>query len=231
MALARPQALRSEIERALPERPFTIRWWDGATTPSTNGDGPVFSVTSPQAVGHVLRAPGQLGLGRAYVSGGIQVDDLDKVIDVLARWKPPHIDGAARAKLMLAAARANGLTPPAKAPVSELRPRGTRHSAARDARSVRHHYDVGNEFFELMLDDTMTYSCAIFSRGAKTLEEAQDTKRELVCTKLALQPGERVLDIGCGWGAWAIHAASRHGVNVTGITLSEPQAQIARERA
>jgi cyclopropane-fatty-acyl-phospholipid synthase len=115
--------------------------------------------------------------------------------------------------------------------VSELRPRGTRHSAARDARSVRHHYDVGNEFFALFLDETMTYSCAIFSRGATTLEEAQDVKRELVCTKLALREGERVLDIGCGWGAWAIHAASRHGVHVTGITLSEPQARIARERA
>jgi cyclopropane-fatty-acyl-phospholipid synthase len=233
MALARPQHLRSEIERALPDRPFSIAWWDGATTPATsgNGNGPTFTVRSPQAVGHVLRAPGQLGLGRAYVSGELAVDDMDRVIDLLATWKPPTIDATAKRRLLVAAARANGLTPPPRAPVSELRPRGTRHSAARDARSVRHHYDVGNEFFSLFLDETMTYSCAIFSRGAKTLEEAQDTKRELVCTKLALREGERVLDIGCGWGAWAIHAATRHGVHVTGITLSEPQAQVARERA
>jgi cyclopropane-fatty-acyl-phospholipid synthase len=231
MALERPQHLRAEIERALPDRPFTIAWWDGATTPSTNGGGPTFAVNSPRAVAHVLRAPGQLGLGRAYVSGEIGVDDLDGVIDVLAHWKPPAIDGATKRRLMLAALRANGTTIPPTPPVSELRPKGTRHSAARDARSVRHHYDVGNEFFALMLDETMTYSCAIFSRGATTLEEAQDVKRELVCTKLALQPGERVLDIGCGWGAFAIHAATRHGVHVTGITLSEPQAQIARERA
>jgi cyclopropane-fatty-acyl-phospholipid synthase len=232
-SLARPQHLRSEIERALPERPFTIRWWDGATTPATsgNGDGPTFTVRSPRAIAHALFAPGQLGLGRAYVSGEIAVDDMDKVIDLLSNWKPPAIDGAEKRRLMVAAARANGLTPRPKPPLSELRPRGTRHSAARDARSVRHHYDVGNEFFALFLDESMTYSCAIFSRGATTLEEAQDYKRELVCTKLALQEGERVLDIGCGWGAWAIHAASRHGVHVTGITLSEPQAQIARERA
>jgi cyclopropane-fatty-acyl-phospholipid synthase len=232
MALERPQHLRAEIERALPDRPFTIAWWDGATTPSTNGGGgPTFSIRSPRAVAHVLRAPGQLGLGRAYVTGEIAVDDLDAVIAVLASWKPPAIDGAAKRRLMLAALRANGTTIPPTPPVSELRPKGTRHSAARDARSVRHHYDVGNEFFALMLDETMTYSCAVFSRGATTLEEAQDVKRELVCTKLALQAGERVLDIGCGWGAWAIHAATRHGVHVTGITLSEPQAQIARERA
>jgi cyclopropane-fatty-acyl-phospholipid synthase len=96
---------------------------------------------------------------------------------------------------------------------------------------VRHHYDVSNEYFALFLDESMTYSCAIFSRGATTLEEAQDVKRELVCTKLALREGERVLDVGCGWGAFAIHAAQRHGVHVTGITLSPPQAELARRRA
>ena len=96
---------------------------------------------------------------------------------------------------------------------------------------MRHHYDVSNEFFALFLDESMTYSCAIFSRGARTLEEAQETKLELVCTKLALEPGERVLDVGCGWGSFAIHAAREHGVHVTGITLSEPQAALARERA
>jgi len=96
---------------------------------------------------------------------------------------------------------------------------------------VRHHYDVSNEFFALFLDESMTYSCAFFSRGAATLEEAQREKHELTCRKLALRPGERVLDVGCGWGAFAIHAAQNHGVHVTGITLSEPQAAEARRRA
>jgi cyclopropane-fatty-acyl-phospholipid synthase len=113
----------------------------------------------------------------------------------------------------------------------ELRPRGRRHSPERDARAVRHHYDVSNEFFRLFLGESMTYSCAIFSRGAQTLEEAQEAKLELVCQKLALQPGDRVLDVGCGWGSFALHAATRHGVRVVGITLSEPQARLARERA
>ena len=112
-----------------------------------------------------------------------------------------------------------------------MRPRGRRHSAERDERAVRHHYDVGNEFFALMLDESMTYSCAFFSRGAKTLGEAQRAKLALTCEKLGLQAGERVLDVGCGWGSFAIHAAREHGAHVTGITLSAPQAALARERA
>jgi cyclopropane-fatty-acyl-phospholipid synthase len=127
--------------------------------------------------------------------------------------------------------RAGALTRFPRAPTAELRPRGRRHSHARDRRAVRHHYDVANEFFALFLGDSMTYSCAIFSRGADSLEEAQHTKLELVCQKLALRPGERVLDVGCGWGSFAIHAAREHGAQVTAITLSEPQAALARERA
>ncbi|MDP9344851.1 MAG: cyclopropane-fatty-acyl-phospholipid synthase family protein, partial [Actinomycetota bacterium] len=231
MAFASPDALRAEIERALPDRPFAVRWWDGARTPATREGGPTFSVRSPRAVGHALRAPGQLGLGRAYVSGELEVDDMDRVIELLRDWRPPAIEAAAKRRLALAALRANGLTAPPPVPASELRPEGRRHSADRDKRSVTHHYDVSNDFFALFLDDSMTYSCAVFSRGATTLEEAQDAKRELVCTKLALREGERVLDVGCGWGAWAVHAAKRHGVHVTGITLSEPQAARARRRA
>ena len=95
---------------------------------------------------------------------------------------------------------------------------------------MRHHYDLPPEFFALFLGPSLTYSCALFSRGATTLEEAQEQKLELVCTKLRLQAGERVLDIGCGYGSFALHAAARHGVHVTGITLSQPQADVARRR-
>jgi cyclopropane-fatty-acyl-phospholipid synthase len=172
----------------------------------------------------VLRAPGQLGLGRAYVSGELEVDDIDALLDLLRGWEPPPVDGRERARLMLAAARACGVVRPPAIPAAELRPRGRRHSRERDARAVRHHYDLSNEFFGLFLDESMTYSCGFFSRGASTLEEAQQAK-------LALQPGERVLDIGCGWGSFAIHAALNRGVEVTGITLSEPQAELARQRA
>jgi cyclopropane-fatty-acyl-phospholipid synthase len=96
---------------------------------------------------------------------------------------------------------------------------------------VTHHYDVSNEFFALFLDESMTYSCAIWSRGAQTLEEAQVTKLDLVCRKLRLEPGERLLDVGCGWGSFIVHAAKEYGVRATGVTLSEPQAVRARQRA
>ncbi len=230
MALAHSGPLRRELERALPERPFTINLWDGTSLPSTAGNGPAFTVRSPAAIAHLLRSPGQLGLGRAYVSGQLAVDDLDGALGLLGSWSMPPLDRGARVRLALAGVRACGLVRPPAVPASELRPRGARHGIARDARAVRHHYDVGNEFFELFLDSSMTYSCAIFSRGAATLEEAQETKLELVCTKLGLQRGERVLDVGCGWGSFPIHAARRHGVSVVGITLSEAQATLARKR-
>jgi cyclopropane-fatty-acyl-phospholipid synthase len=237
MSFARTEPLRRELAMALPYRAFTVRFWDGTelspTTSAQNGDGPTgptFTVRSPTAVAHVLRAPGELGLGRAYVAGELEVDDLDRVIDLIDDFQEPQIDRAARARLVLAAIRACGLTRPPRAPKGELKPRGRSHSKERDARAVRHHYDVSNDFFKLFLDESMTYSCAIFSRGASTLEEAQRTKLDLVCTKLALKEGERVLDVGCGWGAFVIHAASNYGVKAVGITLSPAQASLARER-
>jgi cyclopropane-fatty-acyl-phospholipid synthase len=224
-------ALRAELASALPERPFTVEFWDGGTLPSTDG-GPTFRVNGPAAIGHLLRAPGQLGLGRAYVSGMLEVDDLDAGLDLLDRWSPPPIERAARLRLMRAALRAHGLRLPPRRPAAELVPSGRRHSRARDARAVRHHYDVGNDFFRLFLDESMTYSCAFFSRVGEggTLEEAQEAKLELVCAKLGLRPGETVLDVGCGWGSFAAYAAQRHGVNVVGITLSPEQAEYARRR-
>jgi cyclopropane-fatty-acyl-phospholipid synthase len=228
--LARPAALRRELARALPRRPFTVRFWDGSELPANVPGGPVFTLRSPAAIAHVLRAPGQLGVGRAYVAGELEADDLDAVIDLLNTFAPPPLDAAARARLALAAVRACGLTAPPPIPQSELRPQGRRHSRARDARAVRHHYDLSNEFFALFLDSSMTYSCGVFSRGAQTLEEAQETKRELICRKLGVRPGERLLDVGCGWGSLVIHAAKRHGVRAVGITPSGAQARLARER-
>jgi cyclopropane-fatty-acyl-phospholipid synthase len=230
MPFAHTEPLRRELAVALPERPFTLRFWDGTELPATSPDGPVFTVRSPTAVAHLLRAPGQLGLGRAYAAGELEADDLDRVIGLLDSFRAPAIDRATRLRLTLAAARACGLTRPPRVPASELRPRGARHSRARDARAVRHHYDVSNDFFKLFLDSSMTYSCALFSRGATTLEDAQEAKRELVCAKLGLREGERLLDVGCGWGSFVLHAAARHGVRAVGITLSPNQADLARRR-
>jgi cyclopropane-fatty-acyl-phospholipid synthase len=222
--------LREALAHALPDRPFRIELWDGTALPARDG-GPTFFLRSPQALGHILRSPGQLGVGRAYVSGAIDVDSIDAALELLDTWNAPPLDMRAKAEIAAAAVRAGALRSVPRVPDAELRPRGRRHSIARDRRAVRHHYDVSNEFFELFLGKSMTYSCAIFSRGARTLEEAQETKLELVCTKLGLEPGMRVLDVGCGWGSFAVHAAARHGAHVTGITLSEPQAAHARRRA
>lgn len=231
MAFARTAPLRHEIEARIPERPFTVEFWDGTRLPATGEEGPTFYVRSPRAAAHALRAPGQLGLGRAYVSGEIEVDDIDAVIELLDTWQPPPLEGGDRARMLLGAVRAAGLTRPPRRPAAELRPSGRRHTKERDAEAVRHHYDVSNEFFSLFLDDSTTYSCAIFSRGAKTLEEAQEEKLETVARKLALKEGDRVLDVGCGWGSFPLWAATRHGANVVGITLSPPQAERARQRA
>jgi cyclopropane-fatty-acyl-phospholipid synthase len=224
--------LRETLAQAFPERPFRVELWDGSNLPPvSSSDGPTFRLRSPRALGHVLRAPGQLGLGRAYVSGDIEVDDVDAVLELLDAYRVPPMDARTKARLAAAAVRAGALGSVPRAPAVELRPRGRRHSRDRDRRAVTHHYDVSNEFFQLILGESMTYSCAIFSRGAETLEEAQFEKLELVCKKLGLQAGERVLDVGCGWGSFALHAAREHGVHVTGITLSEPQAKLAGERA
>jgi len=232
MAFANTATLRREIEARIPQRPFAVEFWDGTRLPSTSGGGPTFSVRSPAAAAHVLRAPGQLGLGRAYVSGEIEVDDIDAVIALLDSWQPPALEGADKRALLLGAVRAAGVTKPPPRPRSELRPSGRRHSKERDARAVRHHYDVSNEFFELFLGPTMVYSCAIWRGGEKkTLEEAQEEKLETVARKLELKPGDRVLDVGCGWGGFPLWAATKHGADVVGITLSAPQAEKARQRA
>jgi cyclopropane-fatty-acyl-phospholipid synthase len=231
MAFARTAPLRHEIEARIPERPFTVEFWDGTRLPSTGGDGPTFFIRSPQAAAHVLRAPGQLGLGRAYVSGEIEVDDMDAVIEVLDSWQAPSLERGDVARLLLGAVRAAGLTRPPRRPAAELVLSGRRHSKERDARAVRHHYDVSNDFFALFLDKSMTYSCAFFAEGAATLEAAQEEKLETVARKLALKEGDRVLDVGCGWGSFPLWAATKRGASVVGITLSPPQAERARQRA
>ncbi len=229
--LARTEPFRQAFVAQFPERPFTVRFWDGTTIPSTTGDGPTFDIRSPRAFAYALSAPGQLGLGRAYVAGEIVPDDMDATLDIVSSWQPPAIDRKAQLALALAAARAAGVQKPPPAPSAELRPSGRRHSIARDQRAVRHHYDVSNEFFALFLDDSMTYSCAVWDRGATTLEEAQFEKLDMVCRKLALKQGDYVLDVGSGWGSFARHAAREYGARVLGITLSPPQAELARRKA
>ena len=230
MPFANTAPLRRELAAALPQRPFAVRFWDGTEVPATDPDAPTFSFRSPEALAHVIRAPGELGLGRAYVLGLIESDDIEKSLRVVDTFEPPKLSPGQMARLGVAVIRACGLVRPPKAPASELRLKGERHSAARDRRAIAYHYDAGNAFFALFLDPSMTYSCAYFKGGAQTLEEAQQAKLGLVCTKLALTEGERVLDVGCGWGSFAIHAATHYGVSVLGVTLSEEQVRLGRQK-
>jgi cyclopropane-fatty-acyl-phospholipid synthase len=207
-----------------------VRFWDGAVVRATEDGAPTFTLRSPRALAHALRAPGELGIGRAYVAGLLEVDDMERALRIVDTFEPPALSLGQKLRLGGALVRACGLTLPPRRPAAELCLRGERHTIARDRRAVQHHYDTGNDFFALFLDASMTYSCALFSRGASSLEEAQEAKLDLVCTKLGLREGERLLDVGCGWGSFVVHAASRYGVRALGVTLSEPQAELGRRR-
>ena len=230
MPFARTEPLRRELAAALPDRPFEIRFWDGSAIPATEPDGPTFEFRSPLALAHVLRAPGELGLGRAFVLGLLDTDSIEKALAIVDSFQAPRLSPGQIARLAIAAARACGLAGVPRRPSTELRLRGERHTIGRDRQAVRYHYDAGNDFFALFLDESMTYSCAYWRDGATTLAEAQRAKLDLVCRKLELREGERVLDVGCGWGSFAIHAAAVHGARVLGVTLSEQQVKLGRER-
>jgi cyclopropane-fatty-acyl-phospholipid synthase len=215
--------------------PVRFEFWDGSTLGPTGGAG-TLRVLSLDALRRIVWAPGELGLGRAFVSGEITVDgDLIGVLADLRRHSPPDLRRVSLRSLptaLRATARLGAFGPPPPPPAEECRPVGRLHSPSRDAAVISHHYDVGNDFYRLVLGPSMTYSCARFVTDATTLEEAQAAKYELICRKLGLdrRPGARLLDVGCGWGSMALHAATHHGATVTGVTLSRPQRDEARRR-
>jgi len=178
--------------------------------------------------------PTSRGIGRAYVAGEVDLDG--DVFEILARLRDGVTDGLCLDWRSLPAAITAGrrglLGRPLPAPPEKSRPRGRRHSRRRDFAAISHHYDVGNEFYSLVLGPSMTYSCARFEDEGTTLEAAQASKHELVCRKLGLHErlGMRLLDVGCGWGSMAIHAATHHEASAVGITISQAQADLARRR-
>jgi cyclopropane-fatty-acyl-phospholipid synthase len=233
-AIAVADELGALADRVLPERPFAVRFWDGSELPATIGRAvATVIVRSPQALARVLRAPDQLGLGRAWVAGELDVDgDPEAVLalrdELAASARRPGAKTILRA---LRAGRRLGVplrTPPP--PAAEAQFRGRLHSLRRDRGAVRFHYDVSNRFYRLVLGPSMVYSCAYFADPGESLEVAQERKLDVVCRKLALAPGERLLDVGCGWGSLVMHAAQRYGVSAVGVTLSPLQAELARER-
>ncbi|MFJ9422902.1 class I SAM-dependent methyltransferase [Streptomyces sp. NPDC101249] len=232
--------LKSLVEQLLgTPLPVRIRAWDGSQAGPP--EAPALVVRNRRAVRRLLWKPGELGLARAWVAGDLDIEgDLYTVLGLMSGlvWERGEDarslaetlrDPGARAAVR-GLVRLTGLPLPPAPPPEEIRRPGHLHTRRTDKRAISHHYDVGNDFYGTVLGPSMVYSCAYWPRPDATLEEAQRDKLELVCRKLALTPGQRLLDVGCGWGSMAVHAAREHGVAVVGVTLSREQAAYARKR-
>lgn len=234
--LAAARAVLEDAFGPVASRRFAVRFWDGST--DEPAEEPRFTIVleTPGALRRMLMRPSELALAESYIFGAVDVEgDLEAAAGLgdiaAARLRSP------RALLRLArhilalphdddAADDSGAS--GRLPAQRLS--GRRHSTRRDREAVRFHYNVGNAFYSLWLDARMVYSCAYFERGSEDLDRAQESKLDLICRKLRLSPGERLLDIGCGWGGLIMHAAKRYGVFALGITLSDAQAELARSR-
>ncbi len=230
-ARAQTLALLDELLGPSPPEGIRVRLWDGTLWPDETPGFATIALKHPGALRRMLLPPTQLGLAQAYLRDDFDMEgDVERLLEAalgaVGSLDKPSVRARAAWRLVrLPAARASGPQPTVRA-----RLRGRRHSIERDRQAIRHHYDVSNEFYRLFLGERMVYSCAYFARPGMTLDEAQEAKLDLVCRKLRLKPGQKLLDVGCGWGGLVIHAAQRYGVDATGITLSERQAQEARER-
>src|SRR6266702_1145214 len=226
------RALAPLADRLLgPSAPIRIEFWDGSALGPRDASATVV-FGSPRAIRRLLSSPGELGLGRAYVAGELDVrGDFEAVLTLGNHGRDLRF-GPAEVAAVLKAALATGAFRPIRLPLppEEARLRGRRHSRRRDAAAIAHHYDVSNDFYRLVLGPTLTYSCAYFASPQATLEEAQTDKMELICRKLRLRTGERLLDVGCGWGSLVVHAARQFGVHAVGVTLSRRQAELAAKR-
>ncbi len=220
----------------LADLPVRLVAWDQSTIGPA--DAPVtVTLHSPDAVRHLLWSPNELGLARAHVSGALDIEgdifDLLGVADVLAEPGEEvslRLDPRGWLKVAEAARHLGVLKGRPPLPAEEARLRGRLHGLRRDAAAISHHYDVGNDFYRLFLGPSLTYSCAYWFADDVDLAAAQAAKHELVCAKLGLRPGMRLLDVGCGWGSMVMHAARHHDVRAVGVTISIEQAELARQR-
>jgi cyclopropane-fatty-acyl-phospholipid synthase len=212
-----------------PDLPIAVRAYDGSRLGPTDAPATLL-VRSPAVFQRMLTAPGELGLGRAYVGGELDLEgDIYAALAVL-RERIPEVRrfGVRQWAEVLRLVGTAGIRR-LPVPPEEARLRGPRHSRERDAAAIAHHYDVSNAFYRMVLGPSMTYSCAVWEGPEVTLEQAQAAKYELVCRKLGLEPGMRLLDVGCGWGGMVMHAASHYGVRAVGVTLSLRQAEWAEK--
>ena len=209
--------------------PFRVEAYDGSVAGPL--DAPLtVRFLRQDAITRALTRPGELGIARAYVAGDIE---LDGALDSLFSLEVPPLRTVMNVSNIRSLLNQTGFSvlKPIAPPTIEARQKGLLHSKSRDKQAISHHYDVSNEFYEMILGPTMAYSCAVFDSPEDSLEDAQIRKVDLVARKLDLAPGMRLLDVGCGWGTMAIHAARVYGASVVGVTLSEPQQRFATERA
>lgn len=218
--------------------PFRFEAFDGSS--AGPADAPfTLRLLNERGLSYLMTAPGDLGFARAYVAGDLELEGIhpgnpyEAMVLIMSqlRFKVPS---AAEMVQIVRSLGFGNLKPPPP-PAEEHLPKwrraleGMRHNKKRDAEAIHHHYDVSNRFYELVLGPSMTYTCAVYPTLDSTLEEAQHEKYDLICRKLDLKPGDRLLDIGCGWGGMVRHAARHYGVTVLGVTLSREQATWAQD--
>ncbi|HED04712.1 MAG TPA: class I SAM-dependent methyltransferase, partial [Candidatus Fraserbacteria bacterium] len=241
------QASRTEEERsaaqvrpvlqrlleAIQPREFAVRLWTGETLDPELGCPARFTLVlnHPGALGRMLWPPSDLTVGEAFVRGDFDIEgDLIAAFSLSENFTYRPFGWREGLRLLHALRKTARATPSTPLGREAVRLHGAHHSKLRDQAAVRYHYDVGNDFYALWLDRRMVYSCAYFPTGSETLETAQEAKLEHICRKLRLQPGDRLLDIGCGWGGLLTYAAERYGVQAVGVTLSPSQVEWARAR-
>ena len=238
----------AELDKALRplvrgELPVHLTAWDGSTAGPVTA--PKVVLRSPDALRRLLWNPGELGAAQAYVTGEIDVEgDLGEALaHVWAVARERGLSGVRPspttvAKVLRVAAKLGVVGGPLPAPATQANIRGRLHSLLRDRAAISHHYDLSNDFYALILDPQMAYSCAYFTRNAPGtpqdsdygLEDAQRDKLDLVCRKIGLEPGMRLLDVGCGWGSLSLHAAAEYGAHVVGVTISREQKAFVDKR-
>ncbi|HEX9085397.1 MAG TPA: cyclopropane-fatty-acyl-phospholipid synthase family protein [Gemmatimonadaceae bacterium] len=216
-------------------RAFDVKFWDGSIDRGSNPRPPFTMVLNrPASLRRMLLPPNELSIVESYISGDVEIEGNMEAASNLGemigdRLRSPIAVARLVALVLGLPGTADDNLANARFP-ERAKKLGPRHTPVRDAAAIHFHYDVGNAFYKLWLDRRMVYSCAYFRSQEDSLDVAQVAKLDLICRKLRLKPGERLLDIGSGWGGLVMHAAEHYGVDATGITLSSNQAGLANER-